>query len=447
MLENIVLALFALAILLCIASGQSVVVALAFGLALFLWHGHHKGFRANELAGMCLAGLGKTRIILFTYILIGLLTATWRASGTIPEIVALASGLVSTQGFLLTAFLLNCALSFLTGTSFGTAATMGVITMSAGLALGQDPAWLGGAILSGAYFGDRCSPVSTSALLVATLTRTDIYRNVRLMMWSGAPAFLLACAIFFAMSFTASSAAGSAAGAEAIFSRILRLHWVDAMPAAAVLVLALARVPVAWTLGAGIALASGIALFFQGMTIPDFLSACLYGFHTSDPEAGALLNGGGIRSMAGVACIILISSCYAGIFQKTGLLSGLQAAVAAAAQRIGRFPAICLGATAASALACSQTLGIILAHQLFEKAVPEKEELMIGLENSASVIPALLPWCVAGAVPVAAIGAPDAAFAAAAYLWLVPLCGVAESLWSRWAGAALAARRGSSPRR
>ena len=431
MLENIVLALFAIAILLCVASGQSVVIALAFGLALFLWHGHRLGFGAGELARMCLAGLGKTRVILFTYILIGLLTATWRASGTIPEIVALASGLVSAQGFLLTAFLLNCALSFLTGTSFGTAATMGVITMSTGLALGQDPAWLGGAILSGAYFGDRCSPVSTSALLVATLTRTDIYRNVRLMIWSGTPAFLLACAIFFAMSFTASPTSGGAAEAGAIFSRILKLHWVDAMPAVAVLALALARVPVTWTLGAGIALASGIALLFQGMPVSDFLAACFYGFHTTDPKAAALLNGGGIRSMEGVACIIVISSCYAGIFQRTGLLSGLQTAASAIARRIGGFPAICLGATATSALACSQTLGIILTHQLFEKEVPEKEELMIGLENSASVIPALLPWCVAGAVPVAAIGAPAAAFAAAAYLWLVPLCAVAESLWRR----------------
>lgn len=434
MLENAVLALFAIAIILCVASGQSVVIALAFGLALFLWHGSRKGFGAGELARMCLAGLGKTRIILFTYLLIGLLTATWRAAGTIPEIVSLASGLVIAQGFLLTAFLLNSALSFLTGTSFGTAATMGVITMSSGLALGQDPAWLGGAILSGAYFGDRCSPVSTSALLVATLTRTDIYRNVRHMTWSGAPAFLLACAIFFAMSSTVSSASGGAAGAEAIFSRVLRLHWVDAMPAAAVLVLALARVPVVWTLGAGIALASGVALLYQGMPVSDFLSTCLYGFQTADPAAAALLEGGGILSMAGVACIIVISSCYAGIFQKTGLLSGLQAKVGATAKRIGNFPAICLGAAAASALACSQTLGIILTHQLFEKAESEKEELMIGLENSASVIPALLPWCVAGAVPIAAIGAPPASFAAAAYLWLLPLCGIAESLWRRWQG-------------
>lgn len=428
MSPNLILLLFAFSIGACVAAGIPVAWALAAGLVLFLRYGRQKGFGWGELAAMCRSGFGKTKAILFVYVLIGCLTASWRAAGTIPEIVTLSSVFISPTGYLLTAFLLNCLLSVLTGTSFGTAATMGVITMSIGIAMGADPALLGGAILSGAYFGDRCSPVSTSALLVASLTGTGIYRNIRLMIWSGAAAFGLTCAAFFALSFLNPGEAGAFGEVFAVFERVVKLHWIAALPAALVLGLALARAKMPVTLGAGILSACAIALFYQGVPAADLVCWCLTGYRAPDAEAARLLDGGGIASMVNVSFIILISSCYSGIFEKTGLLDSLQGRITALAGRIGSFPALCLGGFLSPALACNQTLGIIITHQLFRKTVPDREELAIGLENSAVLLAALIPWCAAGAVPIAAIGAPMGSFPAAVYLWLLPLLGILASL-------------------
>lgn len=102
-----------------------------------------------------------------------MMTALWRACGTIPYIICHAAKLLRPEVILLASFLLNCGISVLTGTSFGTAATIGVICMSMGVSEGANPLLLGGAILSGAFFGDRCSPFSTSALLVSELTKTQ----------------------------------------------------------------------------------------------------------------------------------------------------------------------------------------------------------------------------------------------------------------------------------
>ena len=166
-------------LLVCMLLKLPLMCALAAGLCVFLLYGRHAGFGWRALFRMCLEGVRAVKNILIVFFLIGILTALWRASGTIPLIVCRAARLIRPRIFLLAVFLLNCGVSVLTGTSFGTAATMGVICATMGNAMGVDVRLTGGAILSGAFFGDRCSPVSTSALLVAELTKTDIYDNLR----------------------------------------------------------------------------------------------------------------------------------------------------------------------------------------------------------------------------------------------------------------------------
>ena len=172
-MEWIALGLFCAALLICIVLDLSVLYALAFGLLVFLLYGRAKGFSWRELAGMALEGIKTVRNILIIFFLIGIMTALWRAAGTIPLIISMSFDLIRPSIFLLVTFLLNCGLSVLTGTSFGTAATMGVICASVGAVMKISPVLTGGAILSGVFFGDRCSPVSTSALLVASLTKTE----------------------------------------------------------------------------------------------------------------------------------------------------------------------------------------------------------------------------------------------------------------------------------
>ena len=134
-MEALTLGLFSAALLLCLIMDWSILWALGFGLVLFLLYGRRKGFAWKELAKIALRGVKTVRNILITFVLIGILTAFWRASGTIPVIVSTAGTLISPKVFLLMTFLLNCLVSFLTGTSFGTAATMGVICATIGAPL------------------------------------------------------------------------------------------------------------------------------------------------------------------------------------------------------------------------------------------------------------------------------------------------------------------------
>ena len=192
-MEWLILGIFSVSLLICIGFDLSILWALAFGLLLFLLYGRKKGFSWRELTGMAVNGVKTVRNILITFLLIGILTALWRAGGTIPVIVSYAAGWIRPSVFLLMTFLLNCGISFLIGTSFGTSATMGVICATMGNAMGVSPVLTGGAVLSGVYFGDRCSPVSTSALLVATVTGTDIYRNISRMLRTALIPFLVSC--------------------------------------------------------------------------------------------------------------------------------------------------------------------------------------------------------------------------------------------------------------
>ena len=179
-MELITLGSFCALLLACVALELSILYALAGGLVLFLLYGKWKGYAWRELAQMSLSGIKTVKNILITFLLIGMLTALWRDAGTIPVIVCYATQLIRPSLFLVMVFLLNCGVSLLTGTSFGTAATMGM-----------DLLLVGGAMLSGVYFGDRCSPVSTSALLVSELTKTNIFRNIKNMIRSALVPFLI----------------------------------------------------------------------------------------------------------------------------------------------------------------------------------------------------------------------------------------------------------------
>ena len=154
MLENVILLFFSLLLLGSVFTGVPILAALFAGLLIFSGYARYQGFSLKEIVGMWAAGVKTIRNILMTFVIIGFLTGLWRAGGTIPTIVYYASGVIDPALIVLLTFVLNCLLSFLMGTSFGTAATMGLISMTIASTLGASKALVGGAVLSGIYFGD-----------------------------------------------------------------------------------------------------------------------------------------------------------------------------------------------------------------------------------------------------------------------------------------------------
>lgn len=281
-----------------------------------------------------------------------------------------------------------------------------------------------GAVLSGIFFGDRCSPMSSSAILVYSLTGTDIYRNIRGMMKTSLVPFLASCVLYVVL------AGGIAAEPDptvtALFEENFSLNWVTVMPAVLMLLLALLRIDVKIAMGVSIVAASAAAILIQG-TAPGELIRSLWtgGVFEEGSRLAVLLDGGGISSMVEVGAIVLISASYSGIFSATPLLSGIKDRLKQTAKRLTPFGTVILTSVLSSMVSCNQSLGTILTWQICDDLYQDKEELAIALENSVILIAALIPWAIAGAVPVATIGAEITCLLAAFYLYLVPA-------WNLW---------------
>ena len=420
-MEVLTIGIFCALLIICIITGKSILYALLAGLIIFSLYGKKQGYSWRQISRMALQGAWKVKNILLTFILIGMLTALWRQAGTIPAIICYTVHLIKPSTFLLMTFLLNCLISVLTGTALGTAATIGVVCATMASALGI-PSWMtGGAILSGVYFGDRCSPVSTSALLVAELTETGIYTNIKNMIKSALAPFTITCILYLTVSIqlhgkTEMPDLGHAFGSE------FRLSWIALLPAAVILLLAVMQAGVKIAMIASIVTAIPVCIGLQNMAFTELPELLLNGFHSTDVTVAAMLNGGGITSMLKVGAIVCISSSYSGIFQATGILNGFQKMVCLLADRTKPYFAVLVTSILTSVMACNQTLAIMLTGQLCSRTEPDKLRFANNLEDSAVIIAPLVPWSIACAVPLTAAGAPGYSVLFAVFLYLLPLC-------------------------
>jgi len=422
-METLVILIFIAFLIVCLFSGLPVICALAAGFFLFFGYGILTGHAPSKMARAALSGVLKIRMILQIFVLIGLLTALWREAGTIPAITYYASAFAKPGVMVLMCFLLNCLISFLTGSSFASSATMGVITMSMARMAGISPLIAGGAILSGVYFGDRSSPVSSSALLIATVTGTDIFDNIRECMKTAVIPFVLSCIIYSILGLAIGTGVqtGSAAGIRELFAEEFRLGFLPLIPAILILIFASFRVKMLYSMAASVLAGFFISIFYQGAPLMQVLRDMVLGYRAVIPELSPMISGGGLWSMLGPGIIVSLSSSYAGMFEETGLLQKLKSRIAAVAARTSPFFATVLTSIVTTAVACNQTLAVVLTEQLCHELEPDTQRFAVDMENSTAVIAAQIPWNIACAVPLATVGAPSAAVLAACYLYLLPL--------------------------
>ena len=154
----------------------------------------------------------------------------------------------------------------------------------------------------------------------------------------------------------------------------------------------------------------------------------MFGFHCSNAQVASLIDGGGIVSMIKVILIVCISSSYSGIFQETGLLDGTHRLIASMAKHISVFGATLVTSVVASAVACNQTLSIMLTDQLCGNLENDEQRKVINLEDTAVVVAPLIPWSIAGAVPLASVGAPTESLLLSCFLYLLPICSLVRTL-------------------
>ena len=411
--------LFSLSLIFCLLLKYSVIYALIVGYIIFVTYGLIKGHDLKVLIKKSFEGVLTVKNILLVFVLIGMITALWRASGTIAFIVYMGSKLISPSILILLTFLLCSILSFLIGTSLGTAATMGVICVSIGKAMGINPYYLGGAVLSGIYFGDRCSPMSTSALLITELTKTNLYTNIKLMFKTSIIPFVTTC-LFYLFLGLKSSTSPVSIDATNIFKENYNLNIVVIVPAILIIILSLFKVNVKKTMLLSIVISFIIAMFFQKESVTSLINYCVYGFYHSNEKLNLMMKGGGILSMLNVGLIVAISSSYSGIFKETKMLVLMKKYLKEFSEKTSNYFVIFLSSIISGAIACNQSLGIILTYELCEE-LEDKQNMAIILENTIVLLAGLIPWNIAMAVPLKTVDIGLMSGLFAFYLYFLPL--------------------------
>lgn len=418
-------ALFLTAVFACLTLGLSLVPALLFGLGLFTALGLTRGHSLRALAVMAFAKGRTSLIVVSVFLVIGMVTSLWRASGTIAFFLYHGLRIISPPLFLLIAFLLSALLSFLLGSSFGVVGTCGVILITMARSGGVDPLITAGAILSGAYFGDRCSPMSSCAMLVAACTGTKLYRNIREMLKTAALPTLLTTAAFAALSVRNPISSVNAEVLSAL-SEQFSLHWTVLLPAVILLALCLFRFPVKWAMAASAAAAFLLAVLLQGMTPADALRTALLGYRPAHEGLRQILSGGGLISMLSSGLVVFLTSLYIGILEGIHALDTAHSRVEQLTTKLGLFPGAVLTSLILAAVFCNQSATILMGEQLLSRSYRQQgaspTELAMDIANSGVVIAPLIPWNIALSVPLSMLDVGIGAVPWCILLYLIPLC-------------------------
>ncbi|MBQ3575488.1 MAG: hypothetical protein IJA26_07445, partial [Clostridia bacterium] len=359
-------AVFMAAMIFSLVRGISMIFPLVLGLIAFGAVALKRGFKIKNILKMMLHGVLDARIVVVILLLIGCLTSLWRQSGTIAYFTYYGIRLIPPEIFVLAAFLLTSIMSYALGTSFGVSATMGVILLTIARASGISTVLTGGAVMSGLYFGDRASPASSSASLVANVTKTDHSKNIRLLLKTSIVPFILSAA-FYALTafFTGEGSVDTALIAD--FEAEFRLSLWCVTPTVLLLALAFAGMKIKYVMAINIAYCVGLTAILQKTNVLTVLKMTLLGFAPRNPALESVLSGGGAVSMLEVAVLLLLSSACAGLFEGTGMLSSVENVLAVISRRAGRFAAMLVTCVGVCAVFCNQTIGIIMCRQCMSK--------------------------------------------------------------------------------
>lgn len=413
-------------LLLAIFNRVFVGIPLVIVFLIFAFIALRRGFPLRNILLMSYAGGKKAFVVLEIFILIGAITAIWMAAGTVPGIVYYSIKLMNPNYFILYAFLISSLASFLLGTSLGTVSTAGLalIVMAKSGNVNLDMA--AGAIIAGAYFGDRCSPMSSSANLVANLTETNLFVNIRNMFSSSAIPFILSVILYTFFSLQQPlNFVGTSIDTE--LTHVFTINWVVLLPATLIILLSLFKVNVKISMIFSILLASMISILIQHHGFLDILEYLILGFHlNSDDQLYQIIKGGGVISMWQASLVVYVSCALAGIFDGTKMLRHVEEVFLRAKTHADLFIYTTVTSILTAAFGCNQSISTVLTNQLLAKTYKErnidKYKLALDLENTGVVLAALIPWNIAAFVPTTTMNVSHIGFIPYAfYLYLIPI--------------------------
>lgn len=403
---------------------------LAAGVLVALVLAVRKGFAWAELWQAAATGMKATLIPVSILVLVGCLIGVWKLSGTVPAMVYYGLGVASPRFLVPTAFVLALAMSMLLGTSVGTYSTLGVAIMGVAHGVGAPLPMVAGALVSGALFGDRSSPLAGSLNLNVAMTGTDLRRILSALAPTGITAAVLTLIgyLTFGVGPAVESTGAGASMREAIGAHFVISPWL-LLPPVLVLGLAFLRVPVRWALGLGILAGGALSVLVAGTSIMEPVRAALYGFasQAGDRTLDKVFSGGGLFPMWSQFALLLIAGAFSGIMEKSGMLSVVFAPLVEGTRRsLALVGSTMLVSTGVALVAANQALPIIITGRMlrpvYDKAGVSANVLSRSLADSGTVLSGVIPWNLMGILAAAALGVPVRAFVPYAFFaFLLPL--------------------------
>jgi NhaC family Na+:H+ antiporter len=362
-------------------------------------------------------------------LMVGALIGSWILAGTVPSMIYYGVELISPDYFYVTSCLVCALVGFSIGSSWTVAGTLGIGFMGIAAALDLSLPISAGAIISGAYFGDKLSPLSDTTNLAAAVSNSDLFHHIQHMLWTTTPSFIIALVIFSILGI------GSGSNVEVKDIELLQLAMQDAFvinplmlaPLALLLVMAVKKQPALSTLIVGAIVGCVFAVLFQtdavialaadsslnsiAASFKGLLSAMFLGYssNSGNESLDALLTKGGMSNMLTTVGLIINAMAFGGAMARTGLLERLVEAalsrVKSAGGLITTTVASCIGT---NILAADQYLSVVIPGQMFANSYRKRRLKLINLsrtlEDSGTLTSALIPWNTCGAYMSATLG-------------------------------------------
>lgn len=347
------------------------------------------------------SGLGAALLFFF----IGMLISSWMASGTIPTFIYLAMETVNGKFFFAIVFIVTAIIGMSIGSSLTTAATLGVAFVSVSSTLGLSVEITAGAVVSGAFFGDKMSPLSDTTNLASMIVKVDLFDHIKNMMWTTIPAFVISVILFAVLS--PQKAASNFTNINELKASLLELnlvHWYSVLPFVLLAILAIKRIPAIFTLSFGIFAGIITSFFVQDSYGPSKILSLLFSGYESDTGVeviDSLLSRGGMESMFFSISLVLLALGLGGLLFKLGILPALLDGIQHLLKRVS----VLIGTTALAAIGVNlfvgeQYLSILLPGNAFQEAYRKAglhpKNLARVLEDAGSVVNPLVPWSVCG---------------------------------------------------
>ncbi len=370
-------------------------------------------------------------------LLVGALAGTWLVSGIIPAMVYYGLQVLSPAIFLPASVIIAAIISIATGSSWTTSATVGIALIGIGSALGIPPGMIAGAVISGAYFGDKMSPLSDTTNLAPAMAGTDLFTHIKYMAYTTVPTILVTLVVFSILSMTIDTSGD--ADVSSLLTSINNTFnispWLFLVPGAVIAMILMKTKPLI-ALGTGVVLAAVFAFIFQSDVLAALSDSNLSAVSnavltdtqviTDNDKLTELFSAGGMNGMLWTILLIVCAMVFGGVMDAIGALSKITKELLSLASSIfGLFASTVVSCLGLNVIASDQYLAIVIPGKMFKKAYEDRglapENLSRTLEDSGTVTSVLIPWNTCGAYQSGVLGVGVGEyFFYAIFNWLSP---------------------------